>query len=71
MKKFTCSYYHDRVWWSLILSAYDWEDARVRAAMLGRLRVDGEIIATISSWLGGKFTADILCFFANMFKLKK
>lgn len=45
-KIYCCSYYHDCAWWGVDLTAYDWEDATVRAKKLG-LRLDGELVANI------------------------
>ena len=45
-KTYSCSYYHDGAWWAIHISAYDHEDAEVRAKKLN-LRLDGESVALI------------------------
>lgn len=45
--KYCCRYYHDGAWWGTYLEAYDLEDAEARAAKLGSLKVEGELIASI------------------------
>ena len=67
-KKFTCSYFHDGAWWGLEITAYDWKDARARVAQLGRLRLDGELYASIPAFLGGGIIARIWCYLANLFR---
>lgn len=50
-KKFCCQYYHDGGWWSLMIDAYDFQDAEARAKKLG-LQLDGEHVMTIPARIG-------------------
>jgi hypothetical protein len=45
--KYLCSYNHDGGNWSVIITAYDLEDAYQRIAKLGTLKLEGELHATI------------------------
>jgi hypothetical protein len=66
-KEFCCEYYHDGVWWSLNLHAYDWQDAEARAKKLGNLKVMGELVMTIPAGAGAWFP-NLLCRIANLFR---
>lgn len=61
---FLCRYYHDGVWWSLTVHAYDRSDAEARCKKMG-LNLDGEIMATIPAKIG--WVAKMVCFFRNLF----
>jgi hypothetical protein len=47
-KRFVCHYDWDDARWGLEIHAYDWDDAEARCRALGRLRLDGEHVASAS-----------------------
>lgn len=51
-RKYLCSYFHDDMWWSVEITAYDREDAEARVKKLGYLRLDGELMATVPAKCG-------------------
>lgn len=63
-KKFCCRYYHDGGWWSLVIDAYDFPDAKARADKLG-LQLDGELVMIISARMS--WAARVVVAFRNFF----
>jgi hypothetical protein len=63
-KKFLCHYRHDDAQWSIIIDAYDFEDAEVRIKKLGYLILDGELMGIVPARLG--FIAKLFCWFKNL-----
>jgi len=47
MKRYLCHYDWDGARWGLEIHARDWADAEARCKALGRLRLDGEHVASI------------------------
>lgn len=64
-KQYLCSYHHDHCEWSIIINAYDWEDAEARVKKLGYLRLDGELMAIIPARFG--WLARIYIWIRNLF----
>ena len=63
-EKYTCQYYHDGGWWVLIIDAYDWADAEVRAKRLG-LQFLGKHKIRLPGWIG--WIIPIVCWVQNLF----
>ena len=47
-RRFLCHYHWDDSRWSVEIHAYDRDDAEARCKALGRLRLDGELVATLN-----------------------
>jgi hypothetical protein len=62
-KRYLASYFWDDAWWSVIVTAYDWQDAEARCKALGRLRLDGELVVTIPMPVSSRFALPFIRFF--------
>lgn len=67
-KEFVCRYFHDGVWWSLNIRAYDFDDAEARVAKLGNLQLQGELMMTIPASVCRPWLANIICGVCNFFR---
>lgn len=67
-KEFVCDYYHDGAWWGLNIHAYNWPDAEARVKKLGNLRLQGELMGTISADIpGAGLLVRVTCWLRNLF----
>jgi hypothetical protein len=64
-RRFICSYHHDDSEWSITIDAYDWADAKARIQKLGFLRLEGELIHTVTDRFG--WFARAYCWVRNLF----
>lgn len=63
-KKFLAQYFHDGAWWSMKISAYDFEDAEIRCKKLN-LQLDGEFVMSIPAVGSGGWLPRAVCWIRN------